>query len=427
MSKVKKLVVLALVIRLVIAVGAQYHPDIRNHIDWGQRLWRYGPRDFYESIFWGISWPNQPPGSMYLFGAITKADELMFNGLTFLNQEIRAFPSFIMPFLEKKLSFILVKIPFVLAEIGLGWLVYRMVLKLTADKKKALLGGGLIWFNPALIYNSAVWGQTDPLINLLALMGVWLIWNKKYLWGLLAFIGSLYFKLSLIIWLPIFGLILLRNKEWLKILLAFILSSSFYFLISLPFVHHGNVFTWLWYMYTNRVLPRQGNMLSGNAFNFWTLVFGVDLGLKETVSFLGTTARRFGRFLSGLIMMFLSGFGLIKQLKSKPKFKFYLLNLILLSLTAFLFLTNMHERYLYPVFAPSAILTALGIIPLKLFIGLTVIHWLNLYNLWWYPSLPFLRTILEWQNFALARLMSLGLILTFGYYIYKFILLVDEK
>jgi hypothetical protein len=427
MSKVKKIVVLALVFRLVIAFGAKYHPDIRNHLDWGQKLWQYGPRDFYESIFWGVSWPNQPPGSMYLFGLVSKVDELIFNGLTFLNQEIRAFPSFFMPFFEKKLSHILFKIPFVLAEVGLGWLVYRIILSLSQDKRKSLIGGCLIWFNPALIFNSAVWGQTDALINLFALAGIWLTWNKNYLWGLMAFIGSLYLKLSLIIWLPVIGLILLRDRGYVKKGLSLLLSLLFYILISLPFVHHGNVFTWLWYMYTNRVLPRQGNMLSGNAFNFWTLVFGVDLGLKEAVSFLGTTARRFGRFISGLLIMILSGFGLIKEIKTKPSFSFYLLNLILLSMTAFLFLTNMHERYLYPIFAPSAILAGLGIISFKLFAGITVIHWLNLYNLWWYPNIPLLRPIMEWNNFLLARLMSLGLLIVYLIFFRKYMVVKNEK
>lgn len=427
MSKLKKIVLLAIVIRLGLAIGAGYHPDIRNHIDWGQRLWQYGPKDFYESIFWGVSWPNQPPGSMYLFGLVAKVDQLIFNGLTFLNQNIGIFPSFLMPFFENKLSFILVKMPFIFAEVGLGWLVYKIIFRITENKQKSLFGASLVWLNPALIFNSAVWGQTDALINLSAFLGIWMAWNKKHFLAFLAFLASLYFKLSLIIWLPVFGLILLRNKDWFKKLLALILSSSFYLLISLPFVHHGNVFTWLWYVYTNRVLPRQGNMLSGNAFNFWTLIFGVDLGLKESISFLGITARKFGRYSTGIISMFLSGIGLYTQVKLRPKFKFYLVNLVLLSMTAFLFMTNMHERYLYPIFAPSAVLTVLGVIPVSLFWILTIIHLVNLYNLWWYPTIPFLRQILEWQQFILPRIMSFGLITIFILFITKLVSLYNKK
>lgn len=427
MSKVKKIILISIIIRLGLVLGAGYHPDIRNHLDWGEKLWKYGPRDFYESIFWDISWPNQPPGSMYLFGLISKVNQLTFTGLTFLNQNIGIFPSFLMPFFENKLSFILVKLPFIFAEVGLGWVVYRIILDLTNETKKAVSGACLILFNPALIFNSAVWGQTDALINLLGLIGIWTAWRKKYLWAFFAFLASLYFKLSLIIWLPVFGLIMIRNKDWIKKLLAFVLASIFYLIISLPFVHHGNVFTWLWYMYTNRVLPRQGNMLSGNAFNFWTVVFGVDLGLKETISFLGTTARKIGRYLTGAIAIFLSGFNLLNQIKFKPKFKFYLLNLVLLTMAAFLFLTNMHERYLYPIFAPSAILTALGVIPSGLFWILTAVHLLNLYNLWWYPAIPFLRAILERNQFLLPRAMSFVLIILFGLFIVKFIKLYNKK
>ena len=87
----------------------------------------------------------------------------------------------------------------------------------------------------------------------------------------------------------------------------------------------------------------------------------------------------------------------------------------------------MHERYLYPIFAPSAILASLGIISFKLFAGITVIHWLNLYNLWWYPNIPLLRPIMEWNNFLLARLMSLGLLIVYVGYFRKFVIVGDEK
>jgi len=427
MSKIKKLVLIGLAIRIGLSLISGYHPDIRNHVDWGKKLWQYGPQDFYENIFWGVSWPNQPLGSIYLFGFISKVQEILFGFLTYLNKSIGIFPSFIMPYLEKKLPFILVKLPFILAEVGIGYLVYKIIFKLVDDKNAAWFGAGLILFNPALIYNSAVWGQTDALINLLALIGIWSAWRKKYLLAFLAFLGSLYFKLSLLIWLPVFGLILLCNKNWIKKTLTFILTSIFYLLISLPFVHHGNVFTWLWYLYTNRVLPRQGDMLSGNAFNFWTMVFGVNLGLKESISFLGTTARKFGRFFYGLVAAVISGLSFIRQIKNRPKFSFYMLNLVILTMGAFLMMTNMHERYLYPLFAPLAVLVAEKYISKKIFILLTGVHLLNLYNLWWYPEISWIKRGLKWQGFLFPRIMSAGLIIIFLFFVYKFVLLVKSE
>lgn len=419
-KKVKKFLVIALVIRLILVFIGGFHPDLRNHIDWGKRLWQYGFKQFYEQNVWSFSWPNQPVGTIYLFGLIYKLQEFIFKILFFFNTQIRAFPSFIIPFLERKLPVIAVKFPFILADIGLGYLIYVILRRITKSNKKALTGLNLFLFNPALIYNSAVWGQTDSLINLLALLGLWLFWRKKYFWGFLAFIGSLYFKLSLIIWLPVLSLLLLKYREdWLKMLKGLVPALFFFVLSVIPFVNHRNLFSWIWYLYFNRVLGRRGDMLSGNAFNFWTLIYGVNLGLKENTSLLGTTAKRIGNLLTILIGL---GLGLVGwlRIKAKSSFKTYLYLAILLAYAVFLFMTNMHERYLYPIFAPLAVLTAIGRLKPIYFYLLSGIHLINLYNLWYYPKINFLKSLLLWQNDLIPRLLSLALIILFVNFLISF-------
>lgn len=411
MAKVKKLILISLVLRLVFAFAGGYHPDILNHLDWGLKFWEYGPKDFYEQIFWGLSWPNQPLGAIYLFGLTVKIYQVIFSFLWGLNLKIPAFPSFIFPFLEKKFLIVLLKLPFILADLGLGWLVYEIVLKLVKKQKPALLGLSLYLFNPIAIYNSAIWGQTDSLINFLALLGIWRLYQKKYFPGIFFFLAGFYFKLSLIIWLPAAGLIVFLNlKDWKKMIFPFFLSLLFFLLISLPFVHHGNVFSWLWYLYTNRVLPRQGEMLSGNAFNFWNLFYGLDLSLKETIPFLGTTAKALGRVIAFFLMALTTVFFLKKK---KRGFSEFLFLMILYVFASFLFLTNMHERYLYPLFPPLTILAALKKVKFKYFLALSLIHLLNIYNLWNYPRIEILRLSLESENFLLTRILSLILILAF--------------
>jgi len=407
----KKLFVVGLLIRLILVFVSQFHPDILNHVDWGNRLWLYGAKDFYEQIFWDVSWPNQPLGSICLFGFIAKLYQLIFSWLWWLNLKIGVFPSFIFPFLEAKLHTILLKLPFVLADLGIGGLIYKIVLEMTKKKKAAILAAGLFLFNPALIYNSAIWGQTDSLVNFLALLGIYQLLKKKYFLGIFAFCLSLYFKLSLIIWLPIIILIIIRNREFKKAILSLILTSCFLILISIPFVHHGNVFSWLWYLYTNRILPRQGNMLSGNAFNFWTLIYGIDFSLRESVVFLGTTAKTFGRLLTAFFALISTVFFVKKKRNDSTDFLWLM---ILFSFASFLFLTNMHERYLYPIFAPLAILTAAGKINFKYYLILSLIHLLNLYNLWWYPKIGFLKAFLKFNNFLMPRLFSLVLVFIFS-------------
>lgn len=383
------------------------HIDVYNHIDWGTKFWEYGPKNFYEQIFWGVSWPNQPLGSVLFFALIAKLKFWIFQFLWQLNLTFVAFPSFIFPFLEKNLHPILLKLPFALSDLGIGFLIYKIIMNLSKKEKPALLATSIFLFNPALIYNSTVWGQTDSLVNLLALLGLWLLGRDKFSSGWFFYFASLYFKLSLIIFLPLFILLVWqKRKHWLKIAISLCATVAFCLLITLPFVHHGNVITWLWYLYTNRILPRQGDMLSGNAFNLWTLFYGVDLSLKESFVILGATAKFWGRILfllpSGLATIFL----VLK--KKKLEFFDYLWLGVIYAFCAFLFLTNMHERYLYPIFPLLAILVVQEKKLLHLFLPLSVIHLANLYHLWWYPRSEIIVSLFSAYAHLLPRILSLA-------------------
>ena len=90
----KKIVFFAFLIRLFL-IFTRAHPDIGNHVDWGIKFWQYGPKNFYEQIFWGVSWPNQPVGSILLFAVMAKIYQFFFGVFWHLNLKIAIFPSFI--------------------------------------------------------------------------------------------------------------------------------------------------------------------------------------------------------------------------------------------------------------------------------------------------------------------------------------------
>ena len=66
---------------------------------------------------------------------------------------------------------ILIKMPAILADILSGILVY-MVTARKMSKKTALILSGLYLFNPAILVNSAMWGQTDGIMTLLVVVGL---------------------------------------------------------------------------------------------------------------------------------------------------------------------------------------------------------------------------------------------------------------
>ena len=413
---IKKILIIGLVVRVLLVLFSKWHPDLLNHIDWGIRFLDLGPQKFYENIFWGVSWANQPLGSILLFALMDLIKNILFTFVLFLNNTFPLFPSFIIPILESNLHVWLVKLPFVLADIGLGYLIYRIVNQIYP--KKAILAASLFLFNPVLIYNSAIWGQTDSLINLLAILGIYLTFQKKYFPGIVIFLSTFLFKLSLIIYVPIFGLLILKRlKDWKKFILPTIFFVVFVNLLAVPFKLHGfSTFRWLWYMYANRVLPRQGSMLNGNAFNFWVILFGVDLSLSEFNKFLGFSYQHIGRVLYIIFLLPVW----FKFFKSKLNLKSLLYTLLLSAFCCFIFLTNMHERYLYPIFPLISILAVLPktFIKTKDILWLSAIHFLNLYNLWFYPHISVLKSILISSNFLFCRILSfILLIICFNYWI----------
>jgi Gpi18-like mannosyltransferase len=418
-SKITNILIFALILRIILVIISGYHPDILNHVDWGIRFLSLGPKKFYENIFWGVSWPNQPFGSMLLFALCAAIKNTLFGAIEFLNQTFSFFPSFIIPTIEQNLHIWLVKLPFILSDIGIGYLIYKIVTEFKHEY--AIIAASFFLFNPVLIYNSAIWGQTDSLINLLALSGFYLIFKKHYFPGIIFFLSSFLFKLSLIIYLPIFGLLLLKRiKDWKKFILPITTFTLFIFLLAIPFTFGDKTpFQWLWYMYTNRVLVRQGSMLNGNAFNLWGLIFSIDISKSEFGQFFGLSYQFISRILYIIFLLPVW----VKFFRSKDNINNLLLALTVSAFGSFIFLTNMHERYLYPVFPLiiSLIFLPNSFIKKSHLIILSIIHFLNLYNLWFYPSIPFLKNILISSNFLFCRVLSVILIVICFNYLIKYL------
>lgn len=415
--KIKSILLIGLALRLILLVFSNYHPDLNNHLDWGKRFWDYGPKNFYESSIWGTSWPNQPFGSILLFAGIYKVYVFIFNFILWLNNTFPFFPSKIVWVFEQHLHPWLVKLPFVLSDIGIGFLIYKILDKLNPKLKK--LGTILFIFNPVIIYNSTIWGQTDSLINLLALTGIFLVWQKKYFWGIFLFLISFAFKLSLFIYFPVFLVVLVKQyRDYKKILLSFLFSILFFILISIPFSGDKKPLEWLWYMYNGKVFTRQGSMLNGNAFNFWFILFGADFSKSEFTKF-GSLSYQFW---SRLVYVAVSIPVIWKFFKSKFSFINIISSLMIFAFGAFIILTNMHERYLYPIFPILTVLVLLKKPFLKLpsLIILSLIHLLNLYNLWFYPEIIFLKNFLVFDHFLAGKILSGVLIFYYVYFLLEY-------
>lgn len=401
MITIKKLLVIAFLLRLALSFIA-WHPDVNNHIDWGIRFWQYGPGEFYSpnANVWSFTWPNQPPGTIYIYAGIRKLFEAVFAFFWFLNVNIPLFPSNIMLFFETNLYPALLKLPSLLADIGIAYLIWRFF-KQIKKPEVGIFGAILFLANPAVWYNSAIWGQTDSVISFFGLLAFILLLERKLPLAVLAFLLSLYIKISLLVFLPIFLIILLKQKYAPRtITLSVLISIAVIGVVTLPF-SQGEPFGWLFEIYQKKVFGQQLQIITANAFNFWAFLTGIHERPHSLL--LGPLSYEWwGRMLFSIF--YLPALYFVFK-KHDPKTVFWAL--FITALSSFIFLTNMHERYLYPVFPVFAILAVWEKRLLWFYITLSLIHLINLYNFWWYPRFDFVVVILSSYDRLAPRIFGL--------------------
>lgn len=390
--------IIALIFRLALAFSV-WHPDVNNHIDWGIRFWEYGPERFYEADVWSYSWPNQPPGTIYIFAGIRKLFEVIFSFFWFLNLKISLFPSKFIFFLEDNLYPALLKLPAIFSDLGIAYLIYRLFERVKRDKV-GFFGAILFLVNPVIWYNSAIWGQTDAVINFFWLLSVFFLLEKKLLKAVFSYFLSVYVKIPFLTFLPIFVIIVYKQKYKLPdILESFLIPLAFIGLVTLPF-SQGEPFSWLINLYQNKVLTQQLQLISANAFNIWAGLTGIQE--KSHALLLGP----FSYQTWGILLFVISYIPPLYLIWKKQNFitLFWVLSIVTFSM--FMLLTNMHERYLYHFFLVFTIVVSQYKKLLPIYTVLSGINLVNLYNFWWVPRINLLVDALSARDGLLPRVLG---------------------
>lgn len=392
-NKTFLLIILALGIARLILSPLVWHPDINNHVDWGIRFWEYGFKDFYTQNVWSFTWPNQPPGTMYIFAGVRKLYEFIFGIFWQLNINIPAFPSVVISYLETNLYQALLKLPAILADFGIAYLIYKW-----SGKKWA----GIIWLiNPVVWYNSSVWGQYDAVINFSALLSFYLLTKRKLLLSLILLALSFYIKASLLIFAPIWFIYALKSKFKLREYgLSVVVVGLIFVCLTLPFVDKGNSIEWLFNLYKDKVFTQQLHVITANAFNLWAAIAGIH-ERPDTLPFLGLTYQAWSYILFGI-----SYIPLLASIYKRSDPKNLAWTLALTAFASFVLLTNMHERYLYPLFPYLTILIGFNQIYRWLYWLVSGIAFLNLYNFWFVPFISVFVTMLSFGDRLMPRILG---------------------
>lgn len=327
--------VFGFLLRVILSPFGTLTLDQNTFIAWSMRLATVGIPKFYFG-----TWSDYLPGYLYMLAILGQINKLN-----------------LIPFT------LLYKLPGILSDIGTGYLIYKIVMKLK-NKRWGLITASLYLFNPAVFANSALWGQVDGLTSLFSLLTIYLLDTSPMLSAASLAIGTLIKPQMGIVSLIILFL-MLREKWNVKKITIYIVSSFLIFIAGfVPFANGTNLFNFI--VSRLNVSLNQYPYTSINAFNFWAIggTWKSDAGL----SIIG----------GAVVLILFFAFGL-KFLKQKGG------EYILLAFTfaaTFLFMTRMHERHLLPIFAPLTIAVALSPIFIFALIGFSFIYIANLYWAW---------------------------------------------
>jgi hypothetical protein len=180
---------LGLVFRFIIAQlnpGSGFGNDLTSFQFWASNLATQGFHGFYERDFFH----DYTPGYLYVLYLVG----LVGNATGNIGD--------------------LIKIPPILADVALGWLVWSMVQEAGGSRRAALVGAGLVVFNPVSWYDSVLWGQVDSFGVVFLLLGVRALWRDRPERAAVHTVIAALIKPQLAILVPIVAILTIRRALW---------------------------------------------------------------------------------------------------------------------------------------------------------------------------------------------------------------------
>lgn len=305
------------------AIYKGHDTDMNCFLLWGDMVYNDGLKAFYPSD----SFTDYPPGYMYILyviGWLRSVFHISWDAVS---------------------SIVLTKMPAILADLGTGYLIYRVASRKFRETGAALLSA-LYLFCPAVFLDSAVWGQTDGVFTFFIVLMCYLIVEKKLIPAYYVFAVAILIKPQSLIFTPvlIFAIIdqvFLTDFNIKKFAINLGLGLLAIAMIGLLMMPYG--FNEALSQYKDTVGSYE--YASVNAYNFWTLC-GLNWAGQDGVKF-GLTYQTWGTI--AIVFTVIAATYLSFRCK-KTESKYYYLGALIVS-CVFLFSVRMHERYIFPAMA----------------------------------------------------------------------------
>ncbi len=162
----------ALAFRMIFASGPGYIVDVQDYVVWSYKTVTYGLGTMYSALN-GLWISDQSPGLNYVLHTMG----LVYRGIfspDFLYPAIAGDPALRgisdnPALLADPVQRTLLRLPMLFADILTGALIFVAARKYISQRGAWLAAFGF-WFNPAVLWNGAYWGQTDAIHTLLVLV-----------------------------------------------------------------------------------------------------------------------------------------------------------------------------------------------------------------------------------------------------------------
>jgi len=398
-GRLGKIVFWGLVLRLAVWPWV-YHEDVKTYYWWGRFAHEFGLKGYYNWLDFGAYWhPDQPMLMILIVRAIRQLYLAVYSVLWWINVKIPLFPSKIMQWYFEEGNIYLIKLVWILADLAIIVLVYRII-KDRYGVKKAGAGAWMVGASLPLIYNSAVWGNVDGWANWLALLGIYWLIKKRRVMAAGLVLSSFLVKPSLLVWIPVMAAVWFWSKPTKADHVKMLVFGLFLVWVTAKPFAVGETFGWVMWVYQEKILPGCMMWLTANAANFWAMIFGFTKTPDDI--------RLFGVVTFRLISLVTVGAGTvwvtIKLIKNFCWENIWWA-LAAMSMLSFCFMTRMHERYSFPALVPLIILSAADGKFKKYYLGITITHMLNVAGVWSAAGWVWLEGVLSGE--LTVRLVSL--------------------
>ena len=428
--RILAIVAIGLVFRLIMAYGfsglrgSGFDSDLGLFRFWAANLGDHGPFGFYDRGFFA----DYTPGYLYALWLVGVVGQFL-GGVGDL-----------------------IKLPAILTDVALGYIVYRMARDLGVSERRATIAGAVVIVNPITWFDSVVWGQVDSFGTVFLLLSVRELWKARSERAAILAVVAALVKPQLAILVPIVAFVTIRRvlwpkggfgseaapepsgfgwerrtTGWIRIVSTGVAGFATAVVLSAPFglsvVSFSGTAPFVDSSLVRLILSTAStySYVTVNAYNLWALfpvdgqsmatnggwIFDAPVPDATSWASIGPfPAAAVGGLLLGLLLFVVIPFIVARR----PDRLTILVGVSVMALAFFAVPTRVHERYLFPLFALAAIPLAFSWRWRIVYVIASVATFLNMYVVLTtiYPDNPSIR---DWLGIGEAIRSQFGVTL----------------